>query len=130
MRNPKMLSDKLLHFGYPSNYADQNYLSRLEGEAVVYADITGIKEQLSEDQTYVFKTPIFSFTGDEFNKHPYMVSRVASFYGDSGGLAFNADKQCVIGPHRGGTIGKSAGENYSVFMNLGWQGVRALLPNN
>lgn len=118
--SPQMLGDKLLHFGYPSNYVDQNYLSRLEGEAVVHADIKGIKEQLSEDQTFVFKTPILGFTYDESGMHPYMVSRVASFYGDSGGLAFNQTKQCVIGPHRGGTIGKSAGENFSVFMNLGW----------
>ncbi len=116
----QMLGDKLLHFGYPSNYADQNYLSRLEGEAVVYADIQGIKEQLSADSSFTFKSPIFSYTSDESSMPPYMVSRVASFYGDSGGLAFNATKQCVIGPHRGGTIGKSAGENYSVFMNLGW----------
>lgn len=128
--NSQMVGDKLLHFGYPSNYADQNYLSRLEGEAVVHADIKGIKEQLSEDQTFVFKTPIFGFTYDESGMHPYMVSRVASFYGDSGGLAFNATKQCILGPHRGGTIGKSAGENFSVFINLGWSGAGSLLLAN
>lgn len=128
--NPQMIGDKLLHFGYPSNYVDQNYLSRLEGEAVVHADIKGIKDQLSEDGTFVFKTPIFGFTYDESGMHPYMISRVASFYGDSGGLAFNQTKQCVIGPHRGGTIGKSAGENYSVFMNLGWSRAEALLLEN
>lgn len=128
--NPQMVGDNLLHFGYPSNYVDQNYLSRLEGEAVVYADIKGIKEQLSEDGTFVFKTPIFGFTYDESGMHPYMVSRVASFYGDSGGLAFNATRQCILGPHRGGTIGKSAGENYSVFMNLGWSRAGVLLPAN
>lgn len=119
---PRMLGDKLLHFGYPSNYLDQNYLSRLEGEAVISADIQGIKEELSQDQTYTYKSPVFVYTYDESNMHPYMVSRVASFYGDSGGLAFNAEKQCVIGPHRGGTIGRAAGENYSVFINLEWKG--------
>lgn len=118
--DPQMIGDKLLHFGYPSNYVDQNYLSSQEGEAVTHADVNGIKEQLSEDKTFVFKSPIFSYTSDETGLHPYMVSRVASFYGDSGGLAFNASKQCIIGPHRGGTIGRGAGENYSVFINLGW----------
>lgn len=118
--NPKMFGDKLFHFGYPSNYADQNYLSGLRGESVVYEDIKGIKDALSEDQTFSYRTPIFSSTYDETKMHPYMVSRVASFYGDSGGLAFNKDKQCILGPHRGGTIGKSSGENYSIFMLMGW----------
>ncbi|QQG45403.1 MAG: trypsin-like peptidase domain-containing protein [Candidatus Sungiibacteriota bacterium] len=118
--NPKMLGDKLLHFGYPSNYVDQNYLSKLEGEAVVHADIKGMKTQLSQDQTYTYRSPIFQYTNSETEVHPYMVSRVASFYGDSGGLAFNATKKCIVGPHRGGTIGRSSGENFSIFMNLGW----------
>ena len=125
--DPVMLKDVLLHFGYPSNYTDQNYLSMLSGEAVLYADITGIRERLSEDSTYTFKTPVFSYTRDESGLHAYMVSRVASFYGDSGGLAFNKTKQCVIGPHRGGTIGGRAGENYSVFMVLGWENLRPLI---
>lgn len=124
--NPAMLGDELLHFGYPSNYADQNYLSEQSGGAVVYADIGGIKEALSEDQTFTYKTPIFSSSYDESRMHPYMVSRVASFYGDSGGLAFNETKQCILGPHRGGTIGKTTGENYSVFMLMGWGKVRSL----
>ncbi len=118
--DPKMVGDRLLHFGYPSNYADQTYLSSQEGQAVVHADIKGVEERLSSDQTYTFKSPIFAYTYDESGMHPYMVSQVASFYGDSGGLAFNATKQCIIGPHRGGTIGKAPGENFSVFMNLGW----------
>lgn len=123
-QDPVMLGDALLHFGYPSDYLDQNYLSELTGKAVVFADIKGIKEQLSLDQTYTFKSPVFAFTDDEFTMHPYIVSRVASFYGDSGGLAFNATKQCILGPHRGGTIGGSEGENYSIFINLGWPGAK------
>ncbi len=126
---PEMLNDRLLHFGYPSNYADQSYLSRQEGKAVIYADIKSVKNQLSEDQTYIYRTPVFAYTYDQSEMRSYMVSQVASFYGDSGGLAFNADKQCVIGPHRGGTIGKAAGENYSVFMNLGWEKAKSVLPN-
>jgi len=126
-KNPAMLGDKLLHFGYPSNYLDQNYLSMMEGEAVAYADIKGIKEQLSQDQTFTFKSPVFSFNEDESRMHAYMVSRVASFYGDSGGMAFNATKQCILGPHRGGTIGRSAGENYSIFLLLGWEGLKEIL---
>jgi len=125
---PQMLKDKLLHFGYPSNYLNQSYLSKLDGEAVAYADIQGIKEQLSEDQTFTFKTPIFGYTNDQSRLHPYMVSRVPSFYGDSGGLAFNRDKQCILGPHRGGTIGGGAGENFSVFPVLGWQGALKIIP--
>ena len=123
-----MLKDKLLHFGYPSNFLNQSYLSKLEGEAVVYADIQGIKEQLSEDQTFTFKTPVFGYTSDQSRIHPYMISRVPSFYGDSGGLAFNATQQCILGPHRGGTIGGGAGENFSVFPLLGWPDARRILP--
>lgn len=115
-----MLGDKLLHFGYPSNFVDQNYLSKLEGQAVLRADINGMTNQLSQDQTYSFRTPVFGFTYDESTAHPYMVSQVATFYGDSGGLAFNAAKQCIIGPHRGATIGKTSGDHYSIFINLGW----------
>jgi hypothetical protein len=125
--DPKMLDDKLLHFGYPSNFVDQNYLSKLEGEAIALADIKGMKDQLSADQTFSFKSPILGFTYDESVYHPYMVSRVASFYGDSGGLAFNATKQCILGPHRGGTIGKGAGENFSIFMNIGWEGIQKII---
>ena len=125
--DPKILGDKLLHFGYPSNYVDQNYLSELDGEAVLLADIKGIKDQLSQDQDYTFKTPILGFTYDEAEQHPYIVSRVASFYGDSGGLAFNATKQCILGPHRGGTIGKGAGENFSIFINVGWEGEQKII---
>ncbi len=124
----RMLKDKLLHFGYPSNFLNQSYLSKLEGEAVVYADIQGIKEQLSEDQTFTFKTPVFGYTSDQSRIHPYMISRVPSFYGDSGGLAFNATQQCILGPHRGGTIGGGAGENFSVFPLLGWPDARRILP--
>ncbi len=124
---PLMIGDALFHFGYPSNYVDQNYLSVLVGQSVRYADITGIQERLSEDNTFTFKSPIFSFTSDQSQLHAYMVSRVASFYGDSGGLAFNKTKQCIIGPHRGGTIGGGAGENYSIFMVLGWEGIASLL---
>ena len=125
---PRMFGDKLFHYGYPANYKDQNYLSRQEGEMVLNASIGGVKEQLSQDQTYTFKNPIFVFTYDFEKMYPYMVSRVPSFYGDSGGLAFNADKQCILGPHRGGTIGKTGGKNYSIFVNLGWEGATDLLP--
>lgn len=118
--SPNTLGDALLHFGYPSNYLDLNYLSELKGQAIAYADINGIKDQISEDQTYTFKSPVFSFTGDESAMHAYTVSRVASFYGDSGGLAFDATQQCILGPHRGGTIGGSEGQNFSIFINLGW----------
>ena len=124
---PAMLGDSLLHFGYPSNFLNQSYLSQAEGRAVAYADIAGIREQLSEDQTFLFKTPLFSYTGDQSRLHPYMVSRVATFYGDSGGLAFNTTKRCILGPHRGGTIGGGAGENFSVFAILGWQNTRRII---
>lgn len=128
-KNPAMISmtdakgasgDLLLHYGYPSNFVDQNYLAEQEGRAIVYADVTGIKDQYSDDFFQQYKTPEFSYTADESKLHPYMISRVASFYGDSGGLAFNTTKQCILGPHRGGTVGREAGENYSIFPLLGW----------
>lgn len=125
--DPAQLGDALLHFGYPSNYKDQSYLSKLDGEVAVFADIDGVEDQLSLDQTVVYKTPIFSYTNDELRMHPYIVSRVPSFYGDSGGLAFNKTKQCILGPHRGGTIGKADGENYTVFMNVGWEWIKDFL---
>lgn len=123
-----LLGDRILHFGYPGSYQANGYLDMSAGEAVVYADINGIKEELSEDQTYLFKTPIFGYTRDQSQMHPYLVSRSPSFYGDSGGLAFDATRQCIVGPDRGGTTGGGAGENFSIFLLLGWQGVRWLLP--
>ncbi len=125
--NPTMLGDTLLHFGYPSNFVDQNYLMESKGEAVLYADINGIKDQISSEGGSTYKTPIFGYTNNESVMHPYMVSRVPTFYGDSGGLAFNATKQCMLGPHRGGTMGGGEGENYSVFPLLGVEGVSAFL---
>lgn len=119
-KSSAVIGDSTLHFGYPSNYVDQSYLSELLGEVVLHADIKGVREQLSGDSTSVFKTPILEYTYDETSSHPYTVSQVASFYGDSGGLAFDKTKQCIIGVHRGGTIGKGSGENYTLIMNIGW----------
>ena len=127
--NPAMRGDALLHIGYPSNYKDQNYLSELQGQAVKYASIEGVKEQLSEDQTYTFRAPVLKFTDDETGFYPYMTSRVPSFYGDSGGLVFNVAKQCILGVNRGGTVGKGAGENYSLFTVMGWESVKKLIPS-
>lgn len=127
-QEPDILGHGLLHFGYPASFQDQSYLSRAEGRAVSYADIGPIREILSEDQTFLFKTPEFSYTRDESRFHPYAVSRVSTFYGDSGGLAFDATRQCVLGPHRGGTIGGGAGENFSVFSVLAWDGAPPIIP--
>jgi len=126
--DPDMIGDVLYHFGYPSNFLNQSYLSKSDGKAVAYADIKGIETVLSQDQTSSYKSPIFSYVTDTFNLHPYMASQVATFYGDSGGLAFNATKQCILGPQRGGTIGGGAGENISIFPLLGWPPTRPLLP--
>lgn len=126
--DPDMIGDKLLHFGYPSNFLNQSYLSSSEGEVIAYADIKGIETLLNQDQTGTYKSPIFSYVTDAYNLHPYMVSRVATFYGDSGGLAFNKTKQCILGPQRGGTTGGGAGENVSIFPLLGWKMAKILLP--
>lgn len=121
-KEPEVLGDIVWHFGYPSNYVDQNFLSKLDGKAVLYADIHGTKETLSEDQTYAYRIPNFTYTSDQTRLHPYLVSRVGTFYGDSGGLAFDATKQCILGPQSGGSIyHNSSGENYSVLMMLGWR---------
>lgn len=127
--NPVMIGDRLLHFGYPSSFLDQAYLQESKGEAVFYGDINGIKDQTSADGSSTFKSPIFEYTKDETAMHAYMISRVPTFYGDSGGLAFNVAKQCILGPHRGGTIGGGSGENYSVFPLLGWGAIKSLIGN-
>lgn len=126
--DPDMIGDALMHFGYPSNFLNQSYLSEANGKAIAYADITGMETLFNHDQTETYRSPIFSYLTDKNRLHPYMASRVASFYGDSGGLAFNATKQCILGPQRGGTIGGGAGENISIFPLLGWQDARAILP--
>lgn len=126
--DPTLLGDVILHFGYPSNFQNNSYLDASEGKAAAYADINGITEELSEDQTYSFKSPVFGYTTDQSRMHPYLVSRSPSFYGDSGGLGFDATRQCIVGPDRGGTIGGAAGDNFSLFMVLGWEGARAILP--
>ncbi len=119
-RTAGAIGDRLFHFGYPSNFAGNSHLEKTEGELAAFADIEGVGEQLSLDQTHAYRTPQLAFTDDETRPHPYTVSRVASFYGDSGGLALNADRECIIGPHRAATIGGSAGENYALFFTLGW----------
>lgn len=126
--DPDMIGDALYHFGYPSNFLNQSYLSKADGTAIAYADISGIETLLNESQTAAYKSPIFSYVTDKYHLHPYMVSRVATFYGDSGGLAFNATKQCMLGPQRGGTIGGGAGENVSIFPILAWPRAQSLLP--
>lgn len=128
--DPDMIGNALMHFGYPSNFLNQSYLSKSDGEAIAYADIQGIETRFTRDQTAAYQSPIFSYSAaaEKHRLHPYMISRVPTFYGDSGGLAFNATKQCILGPHRGGTIGGGAGENISIFPLLGWPPAKALLP--
>lgn len=125
-RDPEMSGDTLLHYGYPSNYLDQNYLSRLQGTMTAFTTVTGMRTVLSQDQTFLYRAPAFATVKDMSSLAPYAISLVPSFYGDSGGLAFNATKQCILGPHHGGTIGKSEGENYTIFSMLGWEGIRGL----
>lgn len=124
----RAIGDTVFHYGYPSNFSGNSYLARNDGEAVAYADIGGVKQQLSEDQRFIYKAPVFLYTVDQSVPHPYLVSRVPSFYGDSGGLAFDATRQCILGVGHGGTIGGGAGENFSLLMMLGWEGVRDILP--
>ena len=124
----RAISDTVFHYGYPSNFSDNSYLAKNIGEVTAYADISGVREELSEDQRFLYKTPIFSYTVDQAVLHPYLVSRVPSFYGDSGGLAFDVTRQCILGVGHGGTIGGAAGENFSLLMMLGWEGVRGILP--
>ncbi len=124
----RAIGDTVFHYGYPSNFSDNSYLAKNIGEVTAYADISGVREELSEDQRFLYKTPIFSYTVDQTVLHPYLVSRVPSFYGDSGGLAFDVTRQCILGVGHGGTIGGAAGENFSLLMRLGWEGARDILP--
>lgn len=127
-REPDILGDRMLHYGYPGNYADHSYLAREEGQAVEYADIAGIEQKLSQDQSRVYKSPVFSYTMDQSMTHPYLVSRLPSFYGASGGLVLDATRRCIAGVGHGGTIGGGAGENYSVSFMLGWEGAPGITP--
>lgn len=122
--DPKMLGDATYHYGYPANFKDLEYLERLKGEALEYADIEGTEMKGSEDGAS-YKAPIFSFNVDESRLHPYMISRTGVFYGASGGLAFNATKQCILGPHHGFSAGSS--ESFSIFMILGWEKIKTFL---
>lgn len=121
-RDPNILGDVLYHYGYPSNFAGNNYLQFVKGSAAIYADVKGITEQLSQDQAYTFKTPLFDLQYDAARFHTYLVSRVGTFYGDSGGLTLDASKRCIVGPSRGSTIGASSGENYTILSVLGATG--------
>ena len=126
--DPAILGDTTLHFGYPASFQDQSYLAEKQGTLVSYADIGSIREALSEDQTYGYKTPEFLYTQGQSQFHPYAVSRVSTFYGDSGGLAFDATRQCILGPSRGGTSGGGVGENFTLFALLSWPGAPAITP--
>ena len=125
--DPAILGNATLHFGYPANFQDQSYLARSQGEAAAYADIRGIREVLSQNQTIAYKSPELTSTADQSRFHPYGVSRVPSFYGDSGGLAFDATRQCILGPTRGGSIGGGAGENLSIYGILSWPGAPSVV---
>lgn|GEM_PF-1974947 len=126
--DPALMGDTILHFGYPASFQNHSYLDEGTGIAAAYADIRGITQELSEDQTYLFKTPVFGYTTDQAQFHPYLVARSASFYGSSGGLGLDATRRCIVGPDRGGTIGGGAGENFSLFAVMGWEGARAIMP--
>ena len=124
--NSSIIRDTVYHYGYPSNFKDLNYLSRMEGVIVSYADIRGTSTQVSPDGGASYRAPDFSFTGDETEFHPYAVSQVGLFYGSSGGLAFDASKACVLGVNHG--FGKGSTATYSIFLNLGWKAAGALIP--
>ncbi|KKW18167.1 MAG: hypothetical protein UY60_C0019G0009 [Parcubacteria group bacterium GW2011_GWB1_50_9] len=124
--NPSVIGDVVYHYGYPSNFQGLNYLSRMDGIIVSYADIRGTSTQVSADGGATYRAPDFSFTDDEKEFHPYAVSQVGIFYGSSGGLAFDASKACILGVNHG--FGKGSTLTYSIFLNLGWKAAGALIP--
>ena len=124
--NSSIIGDTVYHYGYPSNFQGLNYLSRMDGIVVSYADIKGTSIQTPADGGASYRAPDFSFTNDEKEFHPYAVSQVGIFYGSSGGLAFDASKACILGVNHG--FGKGSTATYSVFLNLGWKAAGALIP--
>jgi len=124
--DPSIIGDVVYHYGYPSNFKDLNYLSRMDGIIVSYADIKGTSVQTPAGGGASYRAPDFSFTDDETGFHPYAVSQVGIFYGDSGGLAFDASKACILGVNHG--FGKGSTATYSIFLNLGWKAAGALIP--
>lgn len=121
-----IIGDTVYHYGYPSNFKDLNYLSRMEGVIISYADIQGASTQTPADGGASYRVPDFSFTDDESGFHPYAVSQVGIFYGSSGGLAFNASRACILGVNHG--FGKGSTATYSIFLSIGWKGAGALIP--
>lgn len=124
--NPSIIGDVVYHYGYPSNFKDLNYLSRMEGVVVSYADIQGTSIQIPEGGGASYRAPDFSFTNDEKEFHPYAVSQVGIFYGSSGGLAFDASRACILGVNHG--FGKGSTATYSIFLSIGWKAAGALIP--
>jgi len=124
--NPSIIGDTVYHYGYPSNFKGLNYLSRMDGVIVSNADIRGTSTQVSADGGASYRAPDFSFTGDESEFHPYAVSQVGIFYGDSGGLAFDASRACILGVNHG--FGKGTDATFSIFLNLGWKAAGILIP--
>ena len=123
------VGDRLRHFGYPTNFAGQNYLLDAEGELILGANITGMTTQLSEDQRTSFRTPLLSFKEDAGITHPYLVSHSNTFYGDSGGLVFNETRRCVLGIQRASTLGRKGNDNFALFFQLGWEEGKQILSS-
>ena len=113
--NPAIIGNVVYHYGYPSSFKDLNYLSRMEGTIVSYADVSSVSPKISEDYS-TYLAPDFYFTISESQFHPYAVSKVGIYYGDSGGLVFDATNACVLGVNHGfGMNGSTAFSIYTIL---------------
>lgn len=112
---PDILDDEVLLFGYAANVgasADSpgSILSRFSGEILQFADITGVRKEpssISKNSNDFF--PNLAYSLDENMPHPIVIIfSNNNFSGASGGLAFNASKQCIIGTNS--AVGTSTGD--------------------
>ncbi len=125
--SPSIIGDTAYHYGYPANYKDLNYLASMEGKFVSYANVTGTAVKTTDDGTATYRAPLFAYTTDESIFHPYAVSKVGIFYGDSGGLVFNATDACVLGTNHG--FGQGTDGVYGIFTDLSWSSVKNILSS-
>lgn len=110
-----ILDDEILLFGYAANVgtsADSpgSVLSRFSGGVLQFADITGVRKEpssISKNGNDFF--PNLAYSLDENMPHPIVIIfSNNNFSGASGGLAFNASKQCIVGTNS--AVGTSTGD--------------------
>ena len=123
------LGDNIYLFGYAANLGTAQtpgaFLSKFIGNIIQYGDVSGTNQKSSSEfiSGFVY-TPKIESSLDMARQHPVVIIvSDNNFFGASGGLVFDFDKQCVAGVNFANLVKDN--EVYGFSVNLNFEPIKA-----